>query len=219
MLPGWPDLKPSIEEIRQWIGQGRNLGWIQDSVATLDFDEMSKGREFWKEHGPFRCAIQITRRGVHLIFSNPHRVGNAVDVNGLYDVRGNGGYIVCPGSRVNKHTYHFVEGYHKTDPGELEPFREEWMPQNARCRVAEFAESGDMTIRAREYLKRVEIAVSGNSGHNATFYAACCLIQKFRLSIDQAWPLMLEYNDRCAPPWSAKDLRRKLEEAERLKSC
>jgi hypothetical protein len=44
-------------------------------------------------------------------------------------------------------------------------------------------------------------------------YAAGCLVQKFGLTIEQAWPLMLEFNERCQPPWSTKELVHKLESA------
>lgn len=192
-----------------------NLGWIQDSVATLDFDDIRIAREFWKTHGPFRCALSRTRRGIHMVFRNPG-VGNAVNVNGLYDVRGKKGYILCPGSRVKKHLYHFIDGYNETDPTKLDEFREEWMPK--KTPVREFEKEFDMVIRARGYLKTVEGAISGSNGHSKTLYAACCLIHKFGLSVDQAWPLMLEYNEsKCCPPWSAIDLKRKLSEAIRLR--
>lgn len=70
-------------------------------------------------------------------------------------------------------------------------------------------------VRARAYLARIEPAISGKGGHNKTMYAAGCLIQKFRLTIEQAWPLILEYNERCVPPWRIQDIRRKLQEAYR----
>ena len=66
--------------------------------------------------------------------------------------------------------------------------------------------------RARSYLARLDPAVSGAGGHNRTMYAAACLVQKFGLTIEQAWPLLLEYNDtKCSPKWTARELLHKLE--------
>lgn len=68
---------------------------------------------------------------------------------------------------------------------------------------------------ARAYLTKVDAAVSGQSGHNATFKAACILVKGFGLSVNNALPLLAEWNDRCEPPWDESELIRKLEEAEK----
>src|SRR5207249_4186347 len=81
------------------------------------------------------------------------------------------------------------------------------------------SDDGDVMVRrARAYLAHVEGAVSGQRGHDRTMRVAGILIQKFGLSIEQAWPLFLAWNEQCEPPWSAKELLHKLQDAERLKS-
>ena len=67
--------------------------------------------------------------------------------------------------------------------------------------------------RARRYMATIEPAVSGSRGHDATYRAACKLIQGFGLSIEDALPLMQEWNQGCEPPWSDRDLMHKLEDA------
>jgi Bifunctional DNA primase/polymerase, N-terminal/AAA domain len=67
--------------------------------------------------------------------------------------------------------------------------------------------------RARAYLAKTPPAISGQGGHDATFWAACCLVLGFNLSPVDALPLLLEWNDRCVPPWSEKELRHKLDSA------
>jgi len=62
-------------------------------------------------------------------------------------------------------------------------------------------------------LQKVEPAVSGQGGHNKLFYACCGVLRKFGLSLDQAWPLLLEYNSRCQPPFSERELLHKAEDA------
>jgi hypothetical protein len=73
-----------------------------------------------------------------------------------------------------------------------------------------------MTIieRARRYVAVMPAATSGAGGHNATFAVACALVKGFDLSVDLARPLLAEYNGRCQPPWSERELEHKLRQAE-----
>jgi replicative DNA helicase len=67
--------------------------------------------------------------------------------------------------------------------------------------------------RARKYLSSMPAAVSGQNGHKATFHAACVLVLGFCLQLESAYRLLCEFNERCQPPWSEKELRRKVDEA------
>jgi hypothetical protein len=69
--------------------------------------------------------------------------------------------------------------------------------------------------RAARYLACVDPAIAGQGGHNQTFRAACSLVLGFGLSVDEAMPLLAEYNARCEPPWSEKELLHKLESADK----
>lgn len=69
--------------------------------------------------------------------------------------------------------------------------------------------------RARDYLARVPGAISGQAGHDATFHAACVLVNGFALSAGEALPLLMEWNASCQPPWSEAELRHKLASAEK----
>lgn len=74
----------------------------------------------------------------------------------------------------------------------------------------------DKLERASKYLATIDPAISGNSGHDVTFRAACKMVLGFDLSVDQAFQLLsLEYNPRCQPPWSEKELRHKVESADK----
>lgn len=72
----------------------------------------------------------------------------------------------------------------------------------------------DIIDRARKYVSKMDPAVSGAGGHNATFAVAVALVQGFNLSESEAWLLLNEYSQRCSPPWNEKDLRHKLRQAE-----
>src|SRR3979409_479077 len=72
--------------------------------------------------------------------------------------------------------------------------------------------------RMSRYLSKLDPAVSGQGGHDATFHAASVLVHGFGLSVEHAWPFALRYNARCTPPWNEHDLHRKLTEALRKPS-
>lgn len=73
---------------------------------------------------------------------------------------------------------------------------------------------GDVVERARRYLATIPGAVAGQHGHDATFGAALKLVRGFGCDVDQAFELLAsDFNTRCVPPWSARDLRRKVEQA------
>lgn len=67
--------------------------------------------------------------------------------------------------------------------------------------------------RARAYLAKCDPAIQGSGGRTTTFVTAQRLVRGFALSVDEAFDLMLEWNQRCQPPWSERDLRVKCEEA------
>ncbi len=67
--------------------------------------------------------------------------------------------------------------------------------------------------RARRYVAKCPPAVSGQSGHNATFHVAACLVHGFALSEPDALALLTEWNRICLPPWSGRELRHKVASA------
>lgn len=69
--------------------------------------------------------------------------------------------------------------------------------------------------RARKYVDKMPIAVSGENGSGKAFNVACKLVKGFELSDNDALELMKEYSSRCDPPWSEKELLHKLEDAKR----
>jgi hypothetical protein len=73
----------------------------------------------------------------------------------------------------------------------------------------------DVRGRARKYLEKVPHAVSGQGGHNQTFWAARCLVWGFNIHPDDALDILLrDYNPRCLPEWSEWELRHKVLQAD-----
>jgi hypothetical protein len=66
--------------------------------------------------------------------------------------------------------------------------------------------SRDGVARARRYLRAVPPAISGQYGDLHTFRVCCRMVRGFALSDVDALALLAEWNGRCEPPWSERDL-------------
>ncbi len=75
--------------------------------------------------------------------------------------------------------------------------------------------ASDTGERARAFLQRVGPAVSGQRGDLLTFRVCCRLVRGLDLSDDEAVRVLSEWNARCEPPWSERELRQKIANARR----
>jgi hypothetical protein len=73
----------------------------------------------------------------------------------------------------------------------------------------------DRVARARRYLGALPPAISGQHGDLHTFRVCCRMVRGFALSDTEALALLAEWNARCQPPWSERDLLDKLRRARR----
>jgi hypothetical protein len=65
------------------------------------------------------------------------------------------------------------------------------------------------------YLAAIPPAISGQHGDLRTFQVCCRLTRGFALSDEEAFALLAEWNQRCEPPWSERELRDKLRRSRR----
>ncbi len=75
---------------------------------------------------------------------------------------------------------------------------------------------GPLTVeeRARRWLAKVPPAISGQRGHDKTFYTACQVGPGFGLDEEVAVRLIRDdYNPQCDPEWSEKEIRHKVHDA------
>jgi len=73
----------------------------------------------------------------------------------------------------------------------------------------------DVLDRARRYLAALPPAIAGRHGDLHTFQVCCRLVRGFSLADAEAFALLTEWNARCQPPWSERDLRDKVRRARR----
>lgn len=67
----------------------------------------------------------------------------------------------------------------------------------------------DRVKRAAAYISRMGPAIEGKGGDLHTFKVLATVLHDFDLEIDDAYPLITEWNQACQPPWEEKDLMAK----------
>jgi hypothetical protein len=75
--------------------------------------------------------------------------------------------------------------------------------------------AGDAVTRARRYLAAMPPAVTGRHGDLATFQACCRVARGFLLNDEDALRALREWNARCEPPWTERELAQKVRHARR----
>jgi putative DNA primase/helicase len=71
--------------------------------------------------------------------------------------------------------------------------------------------------RVLAYLDTIDPAVSGQGGHDGTYWPARVVCWGFDLGRERGFEVLAEhFNPRCQPPWSDDDLRHKCEDADTL---
>jgi replicative DNA helicase len=147
-------------------------------------------------------------------------------------LQGEGAFTVLPPSRhAGGHRYAWVAG---RGPDDIDcAVMPDWMiaamPNDDRASATSEAPASELppyqgpvpveerVRRCLAYLEEVPGAVSGEGGHNHTFYVAFLIVRGFAVPLDEAMEVFQEWNEKCAPPWTEKELQHKLEDS--LKRC
>ena len=167
------------------------------------------------------------------------KLARRADKSTLIETRGEGSYIVAEGSTLRVHSseipyVHYMGprletlatidsrerreiwrrcvAYDQTgEPTPAVKLGRQLAEREYRERHPEVAPSIE---RARAYLSTMEPAIQGSNGSGACFRAACKLVGHFGLNAEVAFQLLVdEYNPRCHPPWSERELRHKVADA------
>jgi hypothetical protein len=131
------------------------------------------------------------------------------------DVRGDGGLVVLPPSAG--YTW-IADG----DGDPLPPLPPLWLaaingagdpPPRPASPPAAAPDDDQRIRRARAYLARMPAAISGSGGHGALWDAVSAAMVGFDLDVSATRTLIDEYNLRCDPPWSTREIEHKLVQA------
>lgn len=224
---------PTDVNLVAWFGNGtaRNIGIVTgviSGIVVVDCD--SAEAEAWASRNlPPTPMMTRTAKGTHRFYRHPGRPvpnkARIIDPDLALDVRGDGGYVVAPGS-----THHTGNIYERIgswpeieklpvfDITWLLPLRAEDSAASARPVVPDPGDEGtdcrDRRVApARAYVARIPGAVEGQGGDHQTYVVACHLVRDFDLDLVDAKALLSEWNSTCQPPWSDRELDAKLDHA------
>lgn len=238
----WDDLKKEIERVWSREG-GCNIGLKTGKTSGLvciDIDAKSGGLSWYMEHQEHLGNPIIERThggGLHLYYRYPQgvekletlssarRIWKGVDILG----DGHGQVVTWPSIHVSQEMqYTFDRALDLIDALEEADELPRWVLDEVLKRTSEplaakttgatggleGVEADSLDIRAASLaLRDVAGAVEGQGGDLQTLKAAM-MCRDFGLSASQVYELLWnEYNGRCNPPWTAKDLKDKVANA------
>lgn len=181
---------------------GAVADWARQAIAALDT---------YAEVSPSGTGVKLWVRA-----KSPLDRGRKVQIDATATGGKQAAVEVYDGGR-----FFAVTGWKLTGPAEpqerqaaLDALCSGWFPKETAFKAPAVApDESEVIRRARSYLARLEPAISGQGGHNATFHAACVCVLGFGLSEGDAFRVLSEWNESCQPPWSERDLARKIREA------
>lgn len=205
----YQDRRPTHEEIAGWPADV-NVGIVTGAVSgivVVDCDTRASAEWFYKTRGK-STTITETRRGFHFYFKHPGGVvQNAIKVEGQYEVKGDGGYVLAPPSQHSEGAYRWAM---PLDVNALPVFDRAWRPETRSSDSADAKRIADGVA----YISTIN-AVAGQGGHNDTYRAACCL-RAAGMGEGEALLAMQDWNKTNAqPPWGDRELLHKIQDAYR----
>ncbi len=224
-LSAWKEYQsrlPTLDEVADWFASANpkptGVGIVTGKLSGLVVVDCDSPEDtaYWSNRFPNSpLMVETGRGGTHIYYRFPcdESVPNRVKLfRRQIDVRGEGGYVAAPPSRhPSGKSYAWTEHVDLHQP--LPLFDAAWLvdlEHPAFPRAVDVCTKSFRNVAA--YIHRIH-ANSGEGGHSATFRAACKL-RDAGLSPEDAWALLVEWNKTNAnPPWSAIELRHKIESA------
>lgn len=219
---------PSEAEIERWFSdEPMNLAVVTGSVSgVIVIDADSPDALRWcVRRLPYTPWQTQTGRGFHLWYRYPDvRVQNRARIETregrlAIDVRGDGGYVIAPGSIHATGAEYLEAGDWSTPRDQVPVFWPGWLarPQQPPTASNLPRPTGDIVTRARAYLAAVPRPEVGQGSDSATLYAACRLVRGFGLCAADAEALLWEWAGGRAG-WTREWIARKVAHAERYGS-
>lgn len=234
VLEDWPNRASSASTVIEEFWEqfpGANVGVVtgDDGFFVVDVDAGKGGEahlnKLTRTHGrlPRGPLVRSGGGGWHAYLRAPFLVRNSVSkVAAGIDIRGVAGQVVAPPSvHSSGRQYRWASGSSITEVAI--PMAPSWLLDRIgavetratpSCRPPLVLVGRSEMESARRYLAKIPAAISGAGGHQATWYAALVLVRGFALTQDQALDLLLhDFNPRCEPQWSERELRHKVASA------
>jgi hypothetical protein len=198
------DRRATEDEIRVWFRTPQNIAVVTGAVSgvvVIDADDAAAVQ--WCIHRlPYTPWQTQTARGFHLWYQHPGvRVGNRAQLDTgagrlAVDVRGDGGFVIAPGSiHASGYVYRGAGDWTRLC-AELPRFWRGWLqrPKPATAlRSPATLPAGDVIERARKYLASIRPPTIGAASDVQTLSAACRLVRGFALSETDAIALLWEW--------------------------
>lgn len=211
VIMGWWDIAPDGN-----VGVATGGGIV---VLDVDVKNAKDGREAVKDKDLAGAFHVVTPSGGHhYYFRSATSFRNGTNIYGMtgVDIRGDGGYVVAPPSIVGGKPY-VADGAIQAmgnAPKWLVDAEEERNAPPSVGEVTPAAYDQDLIARASAYMQKFSPAVSGQNGHIQTLKAAAALVVGFCLSDEDSLNILCnDFNPRCVPPWSLRELQHKVKEA------
>ncbi len=198
-----------------------NVGIACEKFCVVDIDPRNGGVEWMTEQVGLHKRLPPTPTartgsgGFHYLFKLPSfelrgRAGPGVDI------KKPGGYIVAAPS-VTTERYKWLRPP-ETPLAELPAWLQALVKLDEPAPRIPVGDITDVALerrieRARAYLEHVDPAIQGQDGSTRTLVAAAHVALGFMLPADHALHAMRDWNQRCQPPWSDRELKRKIDQA------
>ncbi len=213
---------PTEIELRYWFREDQNIAIVTgrlSGVVVIDADSPEALR-WTTAHLPYTPWQTKTRRGYHLWYGHPGvPVRNRArletrDGRLAVDLRGDGGYVIAPGSLHASGTRYTFAGDWTVTPDRLPRFWLGWLERPARSRPTPNTTrpAGNVADRARRYLANTPRPEIGAGSDMATLYAACRVVRGFGLTEADAVVLLWEWAGG-RPGWTYGWIARKVRNA------
>jgi hypothetical protein len=230
-LNNWPLIATSNpEKIRKlWGNAEYNIGIATGrGLVVLDYDmkDGQLGQKALDTHDMLGLPLDgmsatTATGGRHFLFKTDKTIQNSASkIAKNVDVRGEGGYVVAPGSTIHGVPYVSENLTNIVDLPELP----EWMAQlataartkssvNAKESLVKLDQPTQIAAATAWLRDEAPEAIEG-SGGDTTTYKTACRVRDFGVTKATCLELLLDWNEhKAAPPWSYGDLSQKVDNA------
>ena len=226
---GFLDATTDDATIKDWWASApaANVGvaCAASGFVAIDIDKRHGGDITWSQLTERHDALPTTPiqmtggGGWHVLFQLPAGVRLRGSIGKGVDLKARGYIVVAPSVHPDGPHYRWDPHAHPITTA-IAPMPA-WLLDLARAPtavvpIAPLRKVGldlERVEVARRYLRRCPIAIAGSRGHVTAFVTAQKMVRGFDLDAATAFSLLTEWNARCEPPFSHRELARKITEA------